>query len=220
MNGTQMVVMMLLNGSKYIDRMRIEINEVVRMVLGFALQPGSCPALTSFDEIFESDSCYWRLQGSTAKNGGGFFVAECFVKEQGEKLLLYSSTNRNDEIRLERVQFIYEALPIFVDGMIRKFPDLSKQLQPLYRASKPNKPAKDFVHEFSEIGRHDDFGNRFSFMSLIFAGVNDSASLNELQQNFCAKRMSEAWQEVREKSEGDKARAAMDIATYINSCHA
>ncbi len=82
-----------------------------------------------------------------------------------------------------------------------------------------DKLAKDFIHEFSEIDRHADFGNRHSFMSLIFAGVNESASLNDLQRNLCKKRISEAWNEVRDKSEGDKAKEAMNIACFINTCH-
>ncbi|MFA6535883.1 MAG: hypothetical protein WC250_01260 [Candidatus Paceibacterota bacterium] len=81
------------------------------------------------------------------------------------------------------------------------------------------KTAKTYLHEVSEIDRHADFGRRHSFVSLIFAGVNDDASLNELQQNLCDKRINEAYSK-HASDEATLTEAAMNIATFLNTCHA
>ncbi|MFA6405100.1 MAG: hypothetical protein WCW03_03845 [Candidatus Paceibacterota bacterium] len=79
------------------------------------------------------------------------------------------------------------------------------------------KTAKDFVHETSNIDRHAFDGRRHSFISMIFAAVNDDATLSGLQQNVCSKRINEV--DIVNSSEGELTEVALNIATFINTCH-
>ncbi len=76
--------------------------------------------------------------------------------------------------------------------------------------------AKKFLSEVSDKARHMDDGLHHSFISLIVSGVNDDATLNEFQQRLTEKRVNGAYN--RSATE-DTTKMAMEIATYINTCH-
>ncbi len=80
-----------------------------------------------------------------------------------------------------------------------------------------SKKAKDYVHEMSEVDRHAFNGRRHSFLSLIFAGVNEDSVLSGLQQNLCNKRISGV--NIATGSEEYLAEVAMSIAGFMNTCH-
>jgi len=76
--------------------------------------------------------------------------------------------------------------------------------------------AKKFLSEVSDKARHMDGGLRHSFISLIVSGVNDDATLNESQQHLTEKRVNGAY---NSSATEDTTKMAMEIATYINTCH-
>ncbi len=81
--------------------------------------------------------------------------------------------------------------------------------------------AKEFLTNRSNLARHAHNGNRHHFFSTIYAAVNDSATLNDLQQSVAALLIEETYNEVDQTDvdENFRRRRAVEIATYLNSCH-
>ena len=135
------IAQQLLNGSRNIDRMRIEVHQIVKMVVGLACKFDGTHRHIKLNETFVSGSHKWEVIGETYSwdPKPDKIIVKCLQKvAMGGYELVYSS--RDGEIceiyfHTETVQSVYENLHVFVNGMLSVVPELADKLKPLINAS-------------------------------------------------------------------------------------
>ncbi len=134
--NTAEITAALLQGSINIDRMRHDTRQLVSMVIGFALR--NINHGTEIDETFESPICKWQFRCKIGIQG--YTRVDCWVRigtnlRLGLAYIFDDGSSRqglNDDL-----QIVYEkGLPVFVEGMMKKFPEISERWQFLIDASK------------------------------------------------------------------------------------
>jgi hypothetical protein len=131
MNNDTGLTQQIILGSKNIDRMRVEIIQVVNTMIGFLRYIRFGGGTQTYE--YTSNECTWRLTVDLNgfHSGKQMLTLECWLKDGAEAV--YTSFNI---IRLEDVERVHRQLPLLVDELIREFPDLQRMLKPLVDASK------------------------------------------------------------------------------------
>jgi hypothetical protein len=125
----------LIKGSHNIDRMRREIKEVVGMMLGLFADLYETRTINngSIVEICRQKEFVWTI----SKEKNRLMGAEAWV-ELSSDLSGYVSgynTSGTHSKELRWVKQVHDSLPMFVEGMMKKFPGLEEELRPLLAAS-------------------------------------------------------------------------------------
>ena len=132
------IAQQLLNGSRNIDRMRIEVHQIVKMVVGLACKFDGTHRPIKLYENFGSGSHKWEVTGETYSwdPRPDKIIVKCRQKvAMGGYRLVYSSHDGEIYFRTETVQPVYENLHLFVNGMLSAVPELADKLKPLINAS-------------------------------------------------------------------------------------
>ncbi|MBI4158004.1 MAG: hypothetical protein HY505_00040 [Candidatus Yanofskybacteria bacterium] len=140
----------LVVGSDAIDRMRREINSVVKTVLGLIQQ--ECDSTSWIDvtgQIFHPEvlitlsypyikgACGWSVTGWTSSRGHKTpgWMAQCSLSDPFNLGSQIYCSNESYTISLQNVKTVHDNLGVFVEKMIKKFPFLTERLQPLLDAA-------------------------------------------------------------------------------------
>jgi hypothetical protein len=136
----------LLRGSRNIDRMKAEVHRLVQMVTGLALRSstrGSCVRFVS--EIFENESCWWEVRGeigSLYKPKSRIHVL-CSIKRYHDAphqknfiLTVGYCSETHVPFHSEHAQQVYQNMQVFVEGMVKAFPDIEDEMKIFLNASK------------------------------------------------------------------------------------
>lgn len=128
----------LIRGSHNIDRMRREIEETVRMILGYATRVSRTIDEKGIAEDFKTPTCRWVVSGITGCMGKvGQLTARCWHRmgNTNGSFLAYSSIPKEIPLYTENVQSVYLSLPCFVEGMLKTLPELKEKFQTLIESS-------------------------------------------------------------------------------------
>lgn len=140
------IVEELLRGSRNIDRMKVEVHQLVKMVIGFAHRSnGRGASVVEIYETFEDKSCKWQVEGvmgSLDKTRNKIHV-QCTVKlpcapphqDHFIQCVGYCSETRVP-FHSDHVQQVYQNLHAFVEGMLRVVPDIKDEMKTFLDASK------------------------------------------------------------------------------------
>jgi hypothetical protein len=129
----------IINGSRNIDEMRKRINETIKLVKGLTkfcdggLHDKPYEKGLQFSNGIITWHIVWGGSYSLQFNPKGYFVT-C-GHSLGSAMPLYDDT-RSDKPNYNYVQIVYENLHVFVDGMIKAFPEIEENLKPILKASK------------------------------------------------------------------------------------
>jgi len=130
MDGNE-IIHKLIVGSEAIDRMRKEIDLVVRMILGFS------HGVAWKDELvrFEGKDGFWEIRYKQRSMQN--LKAECWIVSVTAVMELAYDTQdfRFAQVPLRFVKAVYGMLPLFVEGMAKECPQLDKSWQPLLDAA-------------------------------------------------------------------------------------
>jgi len=135
------IAQQLVQGSKNIDRMKAEIWMVVQMILGF---------LKDYTDVkmkmeFENDNSSWHVRYSRGKY---CYMVECWVRpflgSTGWRTAFSPLVFRVNwsVYDFESVEKVYDNLHVFVEGMLREFPELKQKIAPILKASQKFPPAQ------------------------------------------------------------------------------
>ncbi len=142
----QKIVSDLIRGMNNLSRMREEIDQIVSGLISVGTKRRILPPtldnmpplvrlITSITDgvnrsgfVFKSDSYAWRIHVVD-----GRYVITCMSINEG--LLVYYS-RKHDELSLENIEAVYDALPILIEGMFEKFPKLLEAAAPVLSAAK------------------------------------------------------------------------------------
>ncbi len=140
------IIRKLINGSKAIDRMKEEINYVVKMVMGLVInykvstdrQWQTPPkeqkesrriifheTLTDFPN--HENYKWWVIFFYTPKSTIPQWEVRCVLRST----LVYSNHPGMTSLRLKHTKNVHESLPVFVEEMSKKFPFLKESWQPI-----------------------------------------------------------------------------------------
>lgn len=144
------VAQSLVRGSDNMNKMRSDIERVITMVLSL-VDNNDIEKYVNFDDQgatnFQSPDCDWILRWEVGRKNPGISAVSCYLVEDSgtssKRVLLF---NVSQDLRiilktsqlchLDKVQRVYEVLPVFVDGMLKTFPYLAERLEPFFKASK------------------------------------------------------------------------------------
>ena len=136
----------LVRGSDNLNKMGSEIERVITMVCGLVNNKDIDKYLLDSGQangsgLFKSPECDWVLNAQFGSNQELSGVS-CYLAEgSGAKRVLFvdfSQPSRTVPCHLDKIQDVYEQLPVFVEGMLKTFPYLVKHLEPFFKASKVN----------------------------------------------------------------------------------
>ena len=128
----------LVRGSRNIDRMKDEVDELVRLVICFALSGDRGGIRTKGCNSFETALRVWHIFWDVpAQDADNFSMrVECWVRyKSNSQTIAYDSGCTPSFCDPDMVQTVYEGLPVFVEGMLRLFPDLADKWAPLIKAA-------------------------------------------------------------------------------------
>ncbi len=142
---TESIVERLLRGSRNIDRMKVEVHQLVQMVIGLALRSNALGArVRDVEEVFENESCKWEVRGemgSLDKTENRIHVRcnvklHCDAPNQDHYIMCvgYCSETRSP-FHSEHTQQVYQNLRAFVEGMVRVFPGIEDEMKMFLDAS-------------------------------------------------------------------------------------
>lgn len=132
------IVRRLIQGSHAIDRMRTEVREVIRMLIGYI---SHCDGWdSSFPKEFANDSCRWIVSKnpfSRVDSKLDKIQIECRVRLNGCKCESLALSSQPDYIPFytENVKCVYENLGVLVGGLTKTLPELEEKWKPLIDAS-------------------------------------------------------------------------------------
>jgi len=129
----QKIVQNLIKGSQEIDRMRKEVDCVVKMIIGFVDLYHCSWEDYRRERFFLSNSKYcWEIFMNPRPKG--LEVKFLYIEDESSppRCLFYCG---QPIFFLNQVKIVYDALPVFVKGMVRMFPDLQNRWQPLLDAA-------------------------------------------------------------------------------------
>lgn len=135
------IVEQLLRGSDNIDRMRKEVECVVRMIIGLL----ELPRHETVVRKFENRECKWMLiwykEGSCLRRE--LPVVQCWLKrEYGSRLAYSTDSGEINSFCMEVVQEVHQNLSGFVYGMLKDFSELCPKIRPFLVAAYKFSPTK------------------------------------------------------------------------------
>lgn len=122
----------IVKGSVELNRMRQEIADVVSTLLSL-LTPGQVAAASRWHNgliQFSDGTRVWHVGRDGRETGTDRLVAACWIECSRP---FHSSFPHY--LALKNVQRVYDALPVFEQGMLDTFPHLEQELEPLARAA-------------------------------------------------------------------------------------
>jgi len=129
----------LIVGSKAIDRMREEISSIVSMVVGMV----SSRYVTEWRTLvkgpdiiaFNSSECEWKIH--ILKNQCLSVYCGLINSPIDYVVYFYMTTppHGTTTIKLQYVKKVHDALPVFIEGMVKTFPFLTERWQPVLDAA-------------------------------------------------------------------------------------
>lgn len=142
---SKQIVQNLLQGSRNIDRMKKEVEQVVKMIIGCAFMSNHRGCLeVDLHETFETSSCIWKVRGTMGamNRTKNKIEVECVLKlpcsapHQDHFILSLSYCSEGRiPFHSEYAQQVYENLFVFVEGMMRIMPDIEKEWAMFINAS-------------------------------------------------------------------------------------
>jgi hypothetical protein len=133
----------LIRGSHNIDRMRAEIDQVVRMIVGL-LEKHYLGLLNPKAEAipFGVDLSYgvkgWQVNATfnpRKPQHNRFFVGYWLDTSSQPYYTVIERKDPTTYLKTEDVALVYQALPEFVEGIMNKYPNIASKLQPFICAS-------------------------------------------------------------------------------------
>ena len=135
------IVDKLLRGSRNMDRMKSETHQIVKMVLGLVPQhrlfPEDDGTFQGFLE-FNNETCCWKIQELSE----GTTMVTCYVPledPETRKIRLNESYRYLVDLpphhATRLVYATHQSLPVFVEGMMKTFPELQERMKSLLEAS-------------------------------------------------------------------------------------
>lgn len=126
-------VQRLLKGSNNIDRMKSEINQLIRMLISLC---NDIPSTRGAIETFGSGAFRWEIIGLP---NDSFRVRGLWTEHpefKGQYLSVFQLNPDNQWFRdLASVNAVYDALPDFLAGIEKFFPGIAAKLRPITRVS-------------------------------------------------------------------------------------
>ena len=140
----------LVVGSDAIDRMRKEINSVVKTILGLIQQ--ECESkhwinvtgqifrpefMTTLNYPYIKGLCGWSITGWTSSRGHktSGWMAQCSLSAPFNLGSQVYCSNESYSVSFQHVKIVHDSLGVFVEGVTRRFPFLTERLQPLLDAA-------------------------------------------------------------------------------------
>jgi hypothetical protein len=129
MNANE-IVKGILSGSAAIDRMRKEVDDVVRIIDG--LLKNELPI--DFNTKFTSERSEWSIRKHPLNGGKVYFEVKCCIRLS---LGWQSGYSLRGEVPFhsENVQEVHECLPDFIQGVAKEFPSIEERWQFLLKAA-------------------------------------------------------------------------------------
>ena len=127
-------VRQLIDGSRKIDQMKSEVEQVVKMICGMLKYcTGASHIVRS--ESFSDSCCKWTVSVSIGNidTKRDVVVVECWSTYIAHTLAFTNLANY--PFHTETAEDVYDSLPVFVAGMLEMFPELEKQWVPMIRAA-------------------------------------------------------------------------------------
>ena len=136
------IVQQLLNGSAEIDRMKKEIDSVVKMVVGLLRDWDIMQWKSNIipdtnhrcGRVFQSSKCEWIIK----MNEHSKFDVECIILSQADHAsdrTTCAYDSRRNFFSLEYVERVHQCLNVFVISMALDFPNLTERMKPLLEAN-------------------------------------------------------------------------------------
>ena len=127
----------LLRGSQNLDRMKKEIDQLVKMVLGFVKKSASGPS-RSIRFGREYDTFKWEISGEVGHGMNpslNHLGTRCLLRFQGGWTMGWDTQNPHLDPASHKVQAVYEALPKLIEVVIAEFPEIQETWAHLIEAS-------------------------------------------------------------------------------------
>jgi len=116
----------VVRGSKNLNRMREEVDQVIRTFAGLIKKRGiQCHGLR-----FVTGDCAWQFQES--KDQG--VVIACYASAGNRRELVYTSDCK-DPPAMQNTQQIYSELNTFASRLLQSVPSLEEEIDPLIQAA-------------------------------------------------------------------------------------
>ncbi len=146
MKNMNVVIQGMLRGKEEIDRMKREIETIVGIILN--LLRNEKPPNVFEPAFFPFKKCEWKIEAIRERKG---FEISCWVGQCREIAALYS-INECLPFSFKSTQLIHESLPVFVEGVMKTFPEIEKRWQYLLNAAeKANEPNSERIFEIAFI---------------------------------------------------------------------
>ncbi|HRZ30597.1 MAG TPA: hypothetical protein P5274_02965 [Candidatus Paceibacterota bacterium] len=128
-------VQSILQGSRNIDRMRVEISQIISMLIGMVdphqrrlfLENDAPPQIASEVVEVEGKQCFWNI---LARNDEGCLGVR-FVFDCNRVVYFFEGQWTNPKY----VELVYSQLPKLLELFVRTFPSLVERLEPFIKAS-------------------------------------------------------------------------------------
>jgi hypothetical protein len=132
----------LLKGSAEIDRMRLEIDQLISLLIGYLtrvnpLLPGRTDPLDRSGVRFNHGIETW-IVGTTSNTNNVPFIELEVSPWSGVRTVYYSEwkgVKKVTTIESSHVKGVYNALPRLVEGLLKKYPQLAEAWSPLIKAA-------------------------------------------------------------------------------------
>lgn len=128
----------LLQGSRKIDRMRKDINDLVSMLRGLLKFVISGPSRKIRIDILVPElglGTQWEIRGEFSPMNYGWERRIDFTFWAMNSTMWSSSTDE-DSVKTKDIVLVYQALSALVNGLVKEFPELYTELAPFVSASK------------------------------------------------------------------------------------
>jgi hypothetical protein len=123
----------LIKGSHAIDRMRAEVSETVKMLIGFVNNCDRRQIIIKTTREFGSDLCKWSIGHYYGQ--GNKLQVKCWLKEKFWESYAFSSYPNEIPFHTCNVKPVYMSLYVLVEGLLKTFPELEEYWKPLINAS-------------------------------------------------------------------------------------
>ena len=137
-NDTIEITRKLINGSRNIDRMKDEVNQIVKMIIGLVTGSQRSGKVRFIDSEFHSDTHRWQVRGKVGcekswENELIIFCDEKFHGSDNSYTAVFSVDSKSFHGIF--VQGVHEALPTLIGGIRSLFPEIEKEWEYLTQAS-------------------------------------------------------------------------------------
>ncbi len=139
MEKNKSIIEELVFGSSEIDRMRSEIDQVLKMMVGL-LKKAYPHQRYIFGKLCEksftfkiSDGLYWDLYPGSESEGS---VIDLKAILHGQPKIFYTTNHNGYVIPTKDVRVVFtKALPILVESIVSKFPKVEEAMKPILEVS-------------------------------------------------------------------------------------